>query len=99
MLETAKHGFRSYGVELNIWLVLYARYQAWKHGLAGATFKRKDLWKVQRDLNRLSYREMCHDGHVDNKVPNSNSAGGKSLAHDCMALHCTEPFIITFPLY
>ena len=46
VLETAKHGFKSSGVELNYWLVLYSRYQAWKQGQKNAAFYRKDLWKV-----------------------------------------------------
>ena len=34
----------------------------------------------------------------DHEVPGSNSAGIGNSTHDCMALHCTEPFIITLPL-
>ena len=46
VLETAKHGFKSSGVELNYWLVLFSRYQALKQGQKNAAFYRKDLWKV-----------------------------------------------------
>ena len=46
ILETARHGFKGYGVELNLWLVLYSRYQAWKNGIKNVKFYRKDLWKV-----------------------------------------------------
>ncbi|KAK9500698.1 hypothetical protein O3M35_001915 [Rhynocoris fuscipes] len=47
VLEAAKRGYHAYGVELNLWLVLYSRWTALKSGLrSSATFYRKDLWKV-----------------------------------------------------
>ncbi|KAK7481152.1 hypothetical protein BaRGS_00027585 [Batillaria attramentaria] len=55
-LEAAKRGLKSYGVELNTWLVLYSRFKAWRLGLSHtATFMRKDLWKA--DLS-------CYDNIV-----------------------------------
>jgi len=53
VLEAAKHGFTAVGVEINIWLVLYSKCQAWKRGLGKgkATFIRKDMWMY--DLSRF----------------------------------------------
>ena len=52
-IEAARRGFKSYGVELNTWLVLYSRFAAWRQGLGHtATFMKKDLWKV---LNNIVY--------------------------------------------
>ncbi|XP_018336362.1 protein N-lysine methyltransferase FAM173B [Agrilus planipennis] len=46
VFETAKNGFASSGVELNLWLVLYSKVQAQLNGLSKKTkFLRKDLWK------------------------------------------------------
>ncbi|KAH9519896.1 hypothetical protein Btru_071163 [Bulinus truncatus] len=46
-LTAARNGFQAYGVELNIWLVLFSRFSAWRHGLnKQAKFFRKDLWKT-----------------------------------------------------
>merc|ERR1712037_969882 len=46
VLEAARRGFQSHGVELNRVLVLYSRYAAVRAGLRGqATFARQDLWK------------------------------------------------------
>lgn len=44
VLEAAKRGFESYGVELNLWLVLYARFESFRRGLK-TRFIREDLWK------------------------------------------------------
>ncbi|XP_014245623.1 protein FAM173B isoform X1 [Cimex lectularius] len=45
VLATAKRGFQSDGVELNIWLVLYSKFAAFKAGLSKSTnFYRRDLW-------------------------------------------------------
>lgn len=45
-LETAKNKFVAHGVELNPWLVLYSKINAFRHGLGSQTkFVRKDLWK------------------------------------------------------
>jgi len=48
VLEAAKHGLTSVGVELNIWLVLYSRLQAWRStlGKEKAMFTRQDMWTV-----------------------------------------------------
>lgn len=47
VIETAKHGFKATGVELNIWLVLYSRLNARRHKVHSTTnFVRKDLWKT-----------------------------------------------------
>lgn len=46
-LEAARQGFKSYGVELNTWLVLYSKLSAWRQGLShSAIFKKQNLWKT-----------------------------------------------------
>ncbi|KAK3923540.1 ATP synthase subunit C lysine N-methyltransferase [Frankliniella fusca] len=47
VLSAAQAGFSpAEGVELNLWLVLYSKFQAFKRGLSSKTdFHRKDLWK------------------------------------------------------
>lgn len=45
-LETAKAHFKSHGVELNPWLVVYSKLNALKQGLSKDTkFFKRDLWK------------------------------------------------------
>lgn len=45
-MSTAKAGFETVGVELNIWLVLYSRLVAMKsHIRPSPIFIRTDLWK------------------------------------------------------
>ncbi|XP_050300131.1 ATP synthase subunit C lysine N-methyltransferase [Anthonomus grandis grandis] len=46
VIEAAKNKFKSDGVELNPWLVLYSKFNAFKSGQTRLTqFYRKDLWK------------------------------------------------------
>lgn len=46
VLEAARSGFRAHGIELNVWLVLYARWRAFRSSLTPrATFAKQDLWK------------------------------------------------------
>lgn len=46
ILETAKAKFKSQGVELNPWLVVYSKLNALKQGLSKDTkFFKRDLWK------------------------------------------------------
>ncbi|XP_013074316.2 ATP synthase subunit C lysine N-methyltransferase-like isoform X1 [Biomphalaria glabrata] len=50
-LAAARNGFQAYGVELNIWLVLWSRWTAWRSGLhKQAKFFRKDLWKTDLSI-------------------------------------------------
>ena len=43
----AAHGFHATGFELNIWLLGYSKFQAWKKGLTSkAKFQHIDLWKA-----------------------------------------------------
>ena len=47
VFKAAKHGFHAFGFELNVWLVLYSKFQAWNTGLSNrAKFYRTDLWKA-----------------------------------------------------
>jgi len=47
VIECAKHGIQSHGVELNPWLVLYSKYKAYREGVHKlASFQRKNLFKV-----------------------------------------------------
>ena len=42
----AQKGYQAHGIELNLWLVLYSRFRAFRLGLRStATFSRQDLWK------------------------------------------------------
>ena len=42
----AEKGYQAHGIELNLWLVLYSRFRAFRLGLRStATFSRQDLWK------------------------------------------------------
>ncbi|XP_070494064.1 ATP synthase subunit C lysine N-methyltransferase [Chironomus tepperi] len=50
VIQAAKHGFKSDGVELNYWLVLYSRLASLRSGTSKNTkFFRKDLWKYPLD--------------------------------------------------
>uniref|UniRef100_A0A0B7BBX5 Methyltransferase domain-containing protein n=1 Tax=Arion vulgaris TaxID=1028688 RepID=A0A0B7BBX5_9EUPU len=52
-MTAAMKGFNAYGVELNMWLVLYSKWVAWRRGLHHqATFFRRNLWKT--DLSNYS---------------------------------------------
>lgn len=47
VIEAAKNGFQGNGVELNHWLVLYSRWNAWRQKVhKSTTFQKKDLWKT-----------------------------------------------------
>jgi len=47
VLEAAKHGFSATGVELNPWLVLFSKFQAFRLGVSSkARFERRDMWKT-----------------------------------------------------
>lgn len=46
MHEFAKNGYHCDGIELNLWLVLYSRFQSRRMGLPTAKFYRKDMWKA-----------------------------------------------------
>ena len=42
----AREGYKSHGIELNPWLILYSKYKSIRLGLrSSATFSRQDLWK------------------------------------------------------
>ncbi|KAI4484203.1 hypothetical protein M0804_007659 [Polistes exclamans] len=55
VLAAAKAGFKSYGIELNPWLVWYSRLMAFKNGLRSQTcFFRENLWKCDlRNYNNV----------------------------------------------
>lgn len=47
VIEAARLGLRSEGLELNPWLVAYSRWKAYRAGVSASTsFHAKDLWKV-----------------------------------------------------
>ncbi|OTF80229.1 methyltransferase-like protein [Euroglyphus maynei] len=47
VIACAQQGFRSYGVELNPWLVVYSKYCAYRQNVHNlAKFRRKNLFKV-----------------------------------------------------
>ncbi|XP_014273362.1 ATP synthase subunit C lysine N-methyltransferase [Halyomorpha halys] len=48
VIEAAKHGFKSVGVELNPWLVFYSKINSIRLGFSkNANFYCQDLWKFQ----------------------------------------------------
>jgi len=52
VIAAAKEGFPAIGYELNLWLVLYSKYKAWREGVSHrAKFYKRDLWKT--DLSRF----------------------------------------------
>lgn len=51
VIKAAAHGFHATGYELNDWLVLYSKFQAWKSGSSSrAKFYRKNLWKADYSI-------------------------------------------------
>ena len=46
VIEAARNGFKAHGIELNVWLVLYSKWRAFRSNLTPrATFAKQDLWK------------------------------------------------------
>uniref|UniRef100_A0A0A9W502 Protein FAM173B n=2 Tax=Lygus hesperus TaxID=30085 RepID=A0A0A9W502_LYGHE len=66
VVAAAKNGFKSDGVELNYWLVLYSRISALRSGVSrNASFHRKDLWtfdlKPYDNIVIFGVKEMMAD--------------------------------------
>merc|ERR1711994_408219 len=88
VLEAARRGFKSHGVELNRVLVLYSRYAAVRAGLRGqATFSRQDLWKS--DLSK--YNNVVIFG-VEQMMGQLESKLEKELAQGSLVVACRFKF-------
>ncbi|RUS78348.1 hypothetical protein EGW08_013899 [Elysia chlorotica] len=86
-LFAARKGFQGYGVELNFWLVLYSRWQAWIHGLSSqAKFFKKDLWKM--DL--CTYQNIVVFG-VESMMPPLEVKLGQELKPGTNIVACRFP--------
>ncbi|KAL5010178.1 hypothetical protein ScPMuIL_012483 [Solemya velum] len=86
VIEASKRGYRADGVELNVWLVLYSKYQAWKHRLTSANFYRKDLWKVQL----AGYDNIVVFG-VEKMMDPLEKKFARELSPHCQVVACRFP--------
>ncbi|KAK6182113.1 hypothetical protein SNE40_009871 [Patella caerulea] len=88
VLDAARRGFKSSGVELNYWLVLYSRYTAWKNGLSSqVSFFRKDLWKTS-----LSQYDNVIIFGVEQMMPKLEEKLDKELVDGRHVVACRFPF-------
>ncbi|XP_063231730.1 ATP synthase subunit C lysine N-methyltransferase isoform X2 [Bacillus rossius redtenbacheri] len=88
VLAAAEAGFRADGVELNPWLVLYSRLQAWRLGLGPrAAFLRRDLWRLPLG----AYRNVVVFG-VEEMMPRLQSKLQAELCDDALVIACRFPF-------
>lgn len=87
VLEAAKEGFPSLGVELNPWLVWYSQFKARSLKLNHlATFKRCDLWKVKLH----SFNNIVIFG-VDQMMPLLEEKLAEEMRKDCCVIACRFP--------
>jgi len=89
VLEAARNGFHSSGVELNPWLVLYSKFQARRQGLSShASFHRQDIWKT----NLSKYDNVVIFG-VDTMMKELESKCAKEMESDNgVVVACRFPF-------
>ncbi|XP_013401570.1 protein FAM173B [Lingula anatina] len=94
VLEAAKKGFKSSGVELNPWLVWFSRIQARRHGVhTQTTFFRKDLFKV----NLSEYQNIVVFG-VDSLMPPLEEKLYRELGDDGQVIVCRFPLTNSTPV-
>ncbi|XP_044763129.1 ATP synthase subunit C lysine N-methyltransferase [Coccinella septempunctata] len=94
VIETAKIGFTSHGVELNPWLVLYSKYDAWRKGLGKNTgFYRRDLWKY--DVSK--YNNIVIFG-VEQMMENLEKKLIKECQNGSYIIACRFPLPIRKPI-
>lgn len=87
VLAAAKAGFKSYGIELNPWLVWYSRLTALTKGLSSKTsFFRQDLWKC--DLN--NYNNVVIFG-VEQMMEDIEQKFNTELQKDSVIIACRFP--------
>uniref|UniRef100_A0A336MKU7 CSON002975 protein n=1 Tax=Culicoides sonorensis TaxID=179676 RepID=A0A336MKU7_CULSO len=88
VIETAKKGWKSDGVELNLFLVLFSRISALKNGVSGKTkFFKRDLWK----FNTSSYDCVVIFG-VEQMMSELESKLGRELNDKSKIIACRFPF-------
>jgi len=84
VLAAAAAGIPATGVELNRWLVWWARWQAWRRGLSGmARFRRQDMWKT--DLS--PYRTIVVFG-VKEMMPTLEAKLHRDMPDDAAVVAC-----------
>ncbi|KAH7640865.1 methyltransferase-like protein [Dermatophagoides farinae] len=91
VIACAQQGFRSYGVELNPWLVIYSKYCAYRQNVHKlATFQRKNLFKV----NLADYDKIIIFG-----VPSMMPLIEQKIRDDCdLRQRSTTLIACRFPL-
>ncbi|GFR90257.1 protein FAM173B [Elysia marginata] len=86
-MAAARRGFQGYGVELNLWLVLYSRWKAWTNGLSGqAKFHKKDLWKMELS----TYKNVVVFG-VESMMPPLETKLSQELKPNTHVVACRFP--------
>ncbi|CAL1531368.1 unnamed protein product [Lymnaea stagnalis] len=86
-LIAARNGFQAYGVELNLWLVLYSRWTAWRNGLQKkVTFFHKDLWKTDLSI----YQNVVIFG-VESMMKPLQEKLAKEMLPDARIVACRFP--------
>ncbi|KAK2588650.1 hypothetical protein KPH14_006416 [Odynerus spinipes] len=87
VLAAAKAGFKSYGIELNPWLVWYSRLMAVTKGLSSQTsFLRRDLWKC----NLRDYDNVVIFG-VEQMMEDIEQKFNTELQRDSVIIACRFP--------
>ncbi|KFM78425.1 Protein FAM173B, partial [Stegodyphus mimosarum] len=87
VLSAAKLGFKSFGVELNPWLVIYSQIKALYLGLnKQASFKRQDIWKT----NLQSFENVIIFG-VEQMMPQLEEKLAKELNQNGCVIACRYP--------
>ncbi|XP_063699302.1 ATP synthase subunit C lysine N-methyltransferase [Culicoides brevitarsis] len=88
VIETARKGWKSDGVELNLFLVLFSRIAALKNGVSSNTkFFKRDLWK----FNTTPYDCVVIFG-VEQMMPELETKLGKELSEEAKVIACRFPF-------
>ncbi|KAK9892754.1 hypothetical protein WA026_021947 [Henosepilachna vigintioctopunctata] len=94
VLETAKLNFLSHGVELNPWLVLYSKFDAWQWGLKNkCQFFRKDLWKY----NVSKYDNIVIFG-VEQMMEDLEKKLQRECKNGCRIIACRFPLPNEIPI-
>ncbi|KAL2714384.1 protein FAM173B [Vespula squamosa] len=94
VLAAAKAGFKSYGIELNPWLVWYSKLTAFINGLSSRTrFFRRDLWKC----NLQDYNNVILFG-VEQMMEDIEQKFNTELQKDSVIIACRFPLPNTNPI-
>lgn len=88
VIETARKGWKSDGVELNLFLVLFSRVSALKNGVYSSTkFFKRDLWK----FDTKPYDCVVIFG-VEQMMPALQLKLGRELSEEAKIIACRFPF-------